>query len=34
MRGGPINSRRGGGYAGGGCCVNVTGVIGRLRMDG
>jgi len=29
-----LHSRRGGGYAGGGCCVNLMGVSDGLRMDG
>jgi len=29
-----LHSRRGGGYAGGGCCVNLIGVSDGLRMDG
>jgi len=29
-----LHSRRGGGYAGGGCCVNLMGISDGLRMDG
>ena len=29
-----LHSRRSGGYAGGGCCVNLIGVSDGLRMDG